>query len=71
MTASSRGYSLRGVVMAVVVVLSGCGSDWGPKYRCVGGILYRQDVRGEPWRAVDAAPTHGGFTPQPCFTEPN
>jgi hypothetical protein len=56
------------LLLAVILfVLSGC--DPIPHYKCVQGQLYRRDLPGEPYRAVDAAPSHAGFTPTPCVED--
>lgn len=52
------------LILLLLVCVSGC--EAGHRDICVRGVLYRQTGNG-PWVQVDGAPSHSGFTPEPCI----
>lgn len=51
---------------AACLLLLAAGCEPAPTYRCINGALYSRGEADGPWRAVDGAPSHQGFTPVPC-----
>lgn len=52
------------LILFSLVVACGCTDP--QQFKCIDGVLYDRFAPDRPWRAVDGAPSHAGYTPVPC-----